>query len=149
MDQSGIQSVEWWQSVASIATINLPVACRFVRSDRERDYGDREYGSRARGDRGDREAGDYDRSERKRERGWDRDSRESRGYGERDRDAERRRRVMGPSMTELTPEQQKQLEALQQAELQRQLQRQQVGSESCGHARAPSNGVTSGCGPIQ
>lgn len=37
---------------------------------------------------------------------------------------------MGPPIAQLTPEQQKQLEALQQAEMQRQLQRQQVCTES-------------------
>lgn len=36
------------------------------------------------------------------------------------------RRAHGPSLNELTPEQQKQLEAIQQADMQRQLQRQQV-----------------------
>lgn len=38
---------------------------------------------------------------------------------------------MGPPIAQLTPEQQKQLEALQQAEMQRQLQRQQVLLRLC------------------
>eukprot|EP00892_Ulva_mutabilis_P012560 jgi/Ulvmu1/9677/UM055_0015.1 len=92
--------------------------------ERRRDHGDRDR------DRG--RDSDYSdaRGERKRDRSaWDRDSRASggdRGGGGYDRDAERRRRVMGPPIAQLTPEQQKQLEALQQAEMQRQLQRQQV-----------------------
>lgn len=43
-----------------------------------------------------------------------------------DRDKERMRRATGPSTNSLTPEQQEQLAKLQQAEMQRQLQRQQV-----------------------
>ena len=99
---------------------------RDPRESGEREYRERE-GTRARGV-DTRDSRDYDSrvgGDRKRERSaWDRDSRDAGSGG--GREPERGRRRVAGSNVELTPEQQKQLEALQQAEMQRQLQRQQV-----------------------
>lgn len=101
---------------------------RDARESGEREYRERE-GTRSRAV-DTRDAREYDaRGDRKRERsGWDKDSREGGGGGSGGggREPERGRRRVAGSNVELTAEQQKQLEALQAAEMQRQLQRQQV-----------------------
>lgn len=115
-----------------VVCLDFTCGCERCRDRDARESGEREYrereGTRARGSDG-RESRDYDSrggGERKRERSaWDRDSRDG-GSGGGGREPDRGRRRTGGPNVELTPEQQKQLEALQQAEMQRQLQRQQA-----------------------